>query len=151
MSKFGSLSDSDKPFRVVIKLGNKTIIDVKGNPFFIDVYSDDSAAARRHERIQRDQMIANARDGVEPPTQRELNLAKCAALTCGWHLVDPDTSEPIKVPCTAEAAKELYSLPNTLWLWAQVWQAASDPGNFIRHSAHNSLPGQSGISAIAAE
>ena len=50
-----------------------------------------------------------------------------------------------------ENAKELYSLPLTTWIWLQPWAAANNHVNFIKRSARNSLPTQSGISAMAAE
>jgi hypothetical protein len=151
MTKFGSLAPSDKPFRVNIKLDGKQIFDNDGKPFFIDVYAEDSAVGRRFDRQQREQALDNARNGVDQPSQIEINIAKCAALTAGWHLVDPETLEPIDEPCTAENAKELYSLPLTTWIWVQPWAAANNHVNFIRRSARNSSPMQSGISAIAAE
>jgi hypothetical protein len=151
MSKFGSLTPSDKPFRVFIKLDGKQIIDRNGKAFFIDVYSEDSAVGRRFDKEQRDTALDNARNGIDQPSQLDINLAKCAALTAGWHLVDPETLEPIDEPCTLENAKELYSLPLTTWIWLQPWAAANNHINFIKRNARGSLPGQSGISAIAAE
>jgi hypothetical protein len=151
MSKFGSLTPSDKPFRVNIKLDGKPIIDKDGKPFFIDVYSEDSAVGRRFDREQRETSMAAARNGDTLPSQIDINIAKCAALTAGWHLVDPETLEPIDEPCTLETAKELYSLPLTTWIWLQPWAAANNHVNFIKRSARNSTSTQSGNSAMAAE
>jgi len=151
MSKFGSLTPSDKPFRVNIKLDGKQIIDRDGKPFFIDIYSEDSAVGRRFDREHREQTLSNARNGSEQPSQLEINIAKCAALTAGWHLVDPETLESIDEPCTIENARELYSMPLTTWIWVQPWSAANNHVNFIRRSAGNSSNMQNGISAIAAE
>ena len=58
---------------------------------------------------------------VDQPSQLEINIAKTAALTAGWYLVDPETLEPIleddrPMPCTLENARELYSLPLTTTL-----------------------------------
>lgn len=150
MGKFGSLAPSDKPYRVAIKLDGKTIHDKDDRPFFIDVYSEDSAVGRRFDKEQRDQALANARNGVEQPTQLEINIAKCAALTAGWYLVDPETLDPIDEPCTVENAKELYSLPLTTWIWLQPWAAANNHVNFIKRSAKNSTSTQSGTSETAA-
>lgn len=150
MGKFGSLAPSDKPFRVHIKLDGKQIIDKDGKPFFIDVYSEDSAIGRRFDREQRDRALQYARDNIEQPTQLEINIAKCAALTADWHLVDPETLNPIDEPCTVENAKELYSLPMTTWVWLQPWAAANNHVNFIKHSAKSSMPSQSGNSATPA-
>jgi hypothetical protein len=149
MSKFGSLAPSDKPYRVMIKLDGKQIFDNSGNPFFIDVYSEDSARGRRFDKEQREQALANARNGADQPTQLEVNIAKCAALTAAWHLVDPETLEPIDEPCTAENAQELYSLPLTTWIWLQPWAAANNHVNFIKRSAKSSSPTQSGPSETA--
>jgi hypothetical protein len=151
MSKFGSLAPSDKPYRVNIKLDGKQIIDKDGKPFFIDVYSEDSAVGRRFDKEQREQALANARNGIDQPTQLEINIAKCAALTAGWHLVDPDTLDPIDVPFTIENAKDLYSRPMTTWIWGQPWVAANNHANFIKNSAKSSTLTQSGTSETAAD
>jgi len=150
MSKFGSLAPSDRPYRVHIKLDGKQIIDKDGKPFFIDVYSEDSAVGRRFDKEQREQTLANARNGTEQPTQLEINISKCAALTAGWHLVDPETLEAIDESCTVENAKELYSLPLTTWIWLQPWAAANNHINFIKRSAKSSTATQSGTSETAA-
>ena len=94
--------------------------------------------------------MALSKDGKDLPTQLEINIAKCAALTAGWHLVDPETLEPIDEPCTIEAAKELYSLPLTTWIWLQPWAAANNHANFIKRSAKSSSPTQSGSSETVA-
>lgn len=150
MGKFGSLAPSDKPYRVQVKLDGKPIIDKNGEPFTIDVYSEDSAVGRRFDREQRERMLADARAGFDPPSQIDVNIEKCAALTAAWHLVDPETLEPIDEPCTRENAKELYSLPLTTWIWVQPWAAANNHANFIKRSAKSSLPSQSGTSETAA-
>jgi hypothetical protein len=80
----------------------------------------------------------------------EVNIAKCAALTAGWHLVDPETLEPIDEPFTVENASELYSLPLTSWIWVQPWAAANNHVNFIKRSAKSSSPTQSGTSETVA-
>lgn len=150
MSKFGSLAPSDKPHRVNIKLDGKQIIDKDGKPFFIDVYSEDGAVGRRFDKEQRELALSTARSGNEQPTQLDINIAKCAALTAGWHLVDPESLEAIDEPCTVENAKELYSLPLTTWIWLQPWAAANNHANFIKRSAKCSTPTQSGNSEEAA-
>jgi hypothetical protein len=151
MSKFGSLAPSDKPHRVLIKLDGKQIVDKNGKPFFIDVYSEDSAS---RPPLRQGAARAGARQCPErrkdQPTQLEINIAKCAALTAAWHLVDPETLEPIDEPCTAENAKEFYSLPLTTWIWLQPWAAANNHVNFIKRSAKSSSPTQSGPSETVA-
>jgi hypothetical protein len=151
MSKFGSLVPSDKPHRVYIKFNGKQIVANNGERMFIDVYFEDSVVGRRFDKQQRDQALSNARDGTEPPSQLEINIAKCAALTAGGYLVNLDTLEPIPGPFMVEDARELYSLEGAGWLWFQVWAAANNHANFIKHSAGNSSLSQSGNSAIAAE
>lgn len=150
MGKFGSLVASDKPHRVHIKLDGKQIVDKNDRPFFIDVHAEDSVVGRRFDKEWRERIISLQRDGKDAPTQEEHNIAKCAALTAAWHLVDPDTLEPINVPCNADEARELYSLPMTAWLWVQPWLAANSAVNFIKRSAGNSSSTQSGTSETAA-
>ncbi len=150
MSKFGSLGARDKPHRVFIKLDGKQIVDNSGKPFFIDVHSEDGVVGRRFDKEQRDRALALAKDGKDQPTQMELNIAKTAALTAGWHLVDPETLEPIDEPCTVENAAELYLLPLTTWIWLQPWTAANNHANFIKRSAKSSTPTQGGNSETVA-
>jgi hypothetical protein len=151
MSKFGSLGAGAKPFRVFIKLDGKQILDKNKKPFFIDVHSEDGAVGRRFDKEQRDAILALSKDGQDLPTQLEVNIAKCAALTAGWHLVDPETSEPIDEPCTVEAAKELYSLPLTTWIWLQPWAAANNHANFIKRKSANSSDTLNGTSETVAQ
>lgn len=146
MGKFGSLVASDKPFRVNIKLEGKQVFDKEGNPFFIDVHAEDSIVGRRFDKEWRDYTLSLAKEGRDAPTPLDHNIAKCAALTAAWHLVDPDTLDPINEPCTPENAKELYSLPMASWIWVQPWIAANNHANFIRRSAKSSTPTQSGRS-----
>lgn len=150
MSKFGSLGAGDKPFRVFVKLDGKQILDKEKKPFFIDVHSEDGVVGRRFDKEQRDRNIALAKDGKDLSTQLEINIAKCAALTAGWHLVDPETLEAIDEPFTVEAATELYSLPLTTWIWLQPWAAANNHVNFIKRSAKSSIATQSGPSETVA-
>lgn len=144
MGKFGSLIPSDKPFRVHIKLDGKQILDKDDKPFYIDVHAEDSVAGRRFDKDWRERLLALSKEGKDQPTAAEYNEAKCAALTVGWYLVDPDTLEPIDEPCTPANVKELYSNPNMGWLWVQPWLAANSPANFIKRSAKNSTSTQSG-------
>ncbi len=155
MSKFGSLTPGDKPYRTFLKLDGKQIVDKSGKPSFIDVYHEDSSIGRRFDKEQRDRMIANAKAGVEQPTQLEANAAKCAALTAAWYLVDPETQEPLledgePLACTAANALDLYSRPLTGWLWGQPWSDANNHVNFIKRSAKSSTATQSGTSETVA-
>src|SRR4051812_3722785 len=71
MSKFGSLGATLKPFRVLIKLDGKQIIDKEGKPFFIDVHPQDGAVGRRFDKEQRDEGLALTKEGKDQPTQME--------------------------------------------------------------------------------
>ena len=157
MSKFGSLAPSDKPFRVFLKLDGKSIADKSKKLAYIDTYSEDGVVGRRFDKEWRDHCLAIAKEGGVQPTQLETNTAKSAALTAGWYLVDPETSEPIldpetsePIPCTLENANELYSLPLATWIWLQPWAAANNHVNFIKRSAKSSTATQSGTSETAA-
>jgi hypothetical protein len=157
MSKFGSLTPSDKPYRVILKLDGKPIADKSKKLSYIDIYSEDSSVGRKFDKEWRDKCLAIAKDGGVQPTQLETNIAKCAALTAGWYLVDPDTEEPIldedtkePIPYTLDNANELYSLPLTTWIWIQPWAAANNHVNFIKRSAKSSTATQSGTSETVA-
>ena len=149
MGKFGSLAPSGKPYRVFIKLEGKQIVDKNGNPFFIDVHAEDGPIGRRFDKEWRERVLDIARDGREQPSQEDHNRAKCAALTAAWHVVDPETMEPMDEPCTHENVLEAYETAGS-WLWGPVYIAALNPANFIKHSAKSSTPSQSGTSETAA-
>ncbi|MBN9007240.1 MAG: hypothetical protein J0H40_17720 [Rhizobiales bacterium] len=142
MGKFGSLAAPlAEVYRVEIiyPKTDKVICDKDGNPAWIDVLPSDGEAGRAFDKEERTASFRRARrsrSGVdESVDQLELNIAKCAALTKDWYLVDPETKEKIDVPCTAENAKELYSSPGMNWLFVQPFTAAHDPANFMKSSA----------------
>jgi hypothetical protein len=153
MGKFGSLAANDTPFRVVLidPVSGSAIQDNDGKEAYVEVRAADGAAGRKFDKEERAAAIERARKGVTdaPADPLERNIAKCAALTVGWYLVDPDTSEEIAVPCTVDNAKEFYSLPATNW-FLQVWIRATDNGNFSQRSAKSSTPSQSGAPSEAA-
>lgn len=152
MSKFGSLAPSDKPFRVELLDDGKPIKDKNGNVAYIDVYSSDGMIGRKFDKDERASALDAARKGqtVDAFDPFERNIAKCAALTASWYLVDPDTQEPLDVPFSIENAKELYSLPLTTWIFVQPWGAANNHSNFIKRSAKSSSDMPSGTSETTA-
>jgi hypothetical protein len=150
---FGSLAPGDKPFRLELVFDGEPIKDVDGKAAYIDVHSMDSSIARRFDKKERVTAIENIRKGKGPseiidPLER--NLAKLAALTAEWYLVDPDTGIPIDVPCSAESAVALYNRPNTSWITDPLFAAASNNANFTKRSASSSIATQSGTSETAA-
>lgn len=142
MSKFGGLAARvDVPFKVVLlhPSTDEPIVDKNGQEAFVEVLSaNDSDVGRTFDkenrtRAQRRAMKARrASEALEDG--HEVSVAKCARLTTGWYLVDPDTREPIDVECTAENALELYSAKETGWIYRLVWLGAIDAGNFMRSS-----------------
>lgn len=146
MSKFAALSGTGKPFRVLLKLAGEPLVDKDGKQAYIEVHSEDSAIGRRFDKEWRDKTIAIATAGDPQPSQHEHNIAKTAALTAGWYLVNPDTLDQINEPCTPENALELYSMPDTGWIWFPAWTASNNNANFIKRSAKNSSSTQSGTS-----
>lgn len=150
MSKFGSLVAAPaEVFRVEIiyPATDKPLRDKDGNVCWIDVVSSDGPAGRAFDKEERAAAFRRARrsrsntdDGAD---QLEVNIAKCAALTKSWYLVDPETKEKLDVPCTVENAKELYAAPGMNWLFVQPFTAAHDAANFIPSSAKGSTPSQS--------
>lgn len=141
-NKFAALaanvSDAFK-VEIIDPITDLPIKDKDGKTAFIEVYSADSDAGRVFDKEQRAAMRRKAmrsRNGVvEPGDQLEENVAKCAALTKSWYLLDPTTKQPIEVPCTAENAAELYGAPGMSWLFVQAWVAANDTANFMKRSS----------------
>lgn len=153
-SKFAALAANvSQTFKVEIidQITDKPIIDKNGNPAFIEVFSTDSDAGRAFDKEQRAayrRKAMKSRNGIaEPGDQLEENVAKCAALTKSWHLVDPGSREVIDVPCTLENAAELYGEAGMNWLFVQVWVAANDAANFMNRSSQTSSSSPSTNSA----
>lgn len=137
-NKFGNLAaDVSKPF--VVELINPATEDVirdkTGKAAFIAVWAADSERGRTYDKAKRKDLmlrIKKSRTGkVDPDDALEENIAKCAALTESWHLVDIVTGEVISVPCTPENAADLYSPPGMGWLFVQPWVGANDAANFL--------------------
>jgi len=152
-SKFAALAaDVSQSFKVEIidQITDLPIVDKDGNKAFIEVLSTDSDAGRAFDKDQRSayrRKAMKSRNGIaEPNDPFEENVAKCAALTKTWHLVDPFTREVIDVPCTVDNAKELYGEAGMNWLFVQVWVAANDAANFMNRSSRTSSSSPSGNS-----
>lgn len=148
-SKFAALSGTGKPYRSFANLAGEPVVDKDGKRAYIDMLSEDSPTGRRFDKEWREHTFSLAADGKPAPTQFEHNIAKAAALTTSWHLVNPDTLEAINEPYTLENARELYALPDTRWLWGPAWVAANNSANFIKRSAKGSTATQSGVPSEA--
>jgi hypothetical protein len=156
MSKFGSLAaDVSKPFVVeLIDPSTEDVIkDKDGKAAFIAVWSADSERGRLYDKAKRKDLmlrIKKSRTGkVDPDDALEENMAKLAALTDSWHLVDRITGEVIDVPCSPENAADLYSPPGMGWLFVQPWLGANDAANFLPKPSKSSVPTQNQSSAPA--
>ena len=156
-NKFGNLAaDVSKPFRVFLidPSTEDYIKDNDGKQAFIDVWASDSEFGRDYDKAKRKDLmlrIRKSRTGkVDPDDALEENIAKCAALTDSWYLVDRVTGEAIDVPCTPENAADLYSPPGMGWLFVQPWVAANDAANFLPKRSKISAPTPSQSSAPAA-
>jgi hypothetical protein len=156
MGKFGSLAAAPADVHrveIIYPATDKPIRDKDGNLAWIEVLPSDGEAGRAFDKEERAAAFRRARrsrSGVDEVDQLEQNIAKCAALTKAWYLVDPVSLEKIDVPCTAENAKELYSAPGMNWLFIQPWVAANDAANFMKRSAPGSTPTPSTNSETAA-
>lgn len=156
MSKFGNLAaNTSEVFRVeiidattdeVLRDNSQSVPDPNdptgktliGRAAYIEVLAADSVEGRAFDRDRQQvfrKKAARTRGGMPDFDQLEENVAKCAALTKGWYLVDPVTREKIDVECTRANALELYSEPGMHWLFIQPWVALNDAANFIRSSS----------------
>lgn len=101
---------------------------------WVEVYSNDSARAKAHQRdLLRVRQQLAARGGRTVMTPEEQDAAATdllVTLTGGWSLVDFDGS-PIEKEFTPEAARELYDAPEGTWLRAQVDTWSAERGNFM--------------------
>jgi hypothetical protein len=170
-SKFASLAaDVSKPFRVelidpatdeVIRDNSQSVPDPNdpdgkrmiGKAAYINVWSTDGPQARSHGKAKRKEMnlrIKQSRNGkIDPDDQLDENIALTALLTVEWYLVDRLTGEAIDVPCSPEAAADLYSPPGMGWIFTQAFVGASSTANFLPKPSKNSASTPSPSSARA--
>lgn len=138
-NRFASLAaDVSKPFRVELidPTTDEVITDKDGKVAYIDIWAADGDQGRAFDKADRRSLmlrVKQSRNGkVDPDDQLDKNIAKCAALTAGWYLVDRLTKEPIDVPCTVENAADLYSPPGMGWIFMQPWVASNNAANFLQ-------------------
>lgn len=131
--KFAGLSlDVDKPQRWVIlhPTTRQPLRDNDGKEAWIDLYSSDSAVARRHNfNSARRRMNAagrNQRIRFSPEELEAEGIDLLAALTVDWYLVSLDGTA-LNTPFSVDEARELY-LNN--WLKEQVDDFVTDRANF---------------------
>lgn len=141
MSKFGSLSSgmaASYRVKLIDPLTDMPLKDKDGAQAYIDVQSAQSETGRSFDRMRQQASLSRmnlgtvVEDEADPLKQ---NAEKLAALTVGWHLVDPVTKEALDVECSREAAAELYILPHAYPFYLQGWVAAHRSGNFMKGSS----------------
>lgn len=144
-SKFGSLmADVQRPYKVELidPATDDVIRDKDGKAAYVAVWAADSERGRDFDKAKRKDLqlrIRQSRTGrIEQDDQLEVNMAKCAALTDSWYLVDRVSGDPIDVPCTPENAADLYSPAGMGWIFLQVWVGANDAANFMKRPSRNS-------------
>lgn len=141
MTKFAGLTlEVDKPSRMTIihPVTNAPLRGRDGKEAFIELYSGDSEAARKHRMsVQRKRLAFTGRRGRVTTTPEEIEadgIALLVALTAGWNLLDLD-GNPLAVPFSSENARELYSEPGMSWLVEQIDTFASERENFSKASS----------------
>lgn len=137
-SKFAGLElDADTARRMTIKgQDGAPIRDKDGAEAWIDLLSQDSEAAKKHEHaITRHRLELRNRNKVTPELLEEEAAARFAALTVGWHLVNPVTREALALDCTPANARELYANRRMRWLRDQVRDFVEDDRNFTPTSS----------------
>lgn len=125
--------------RLINPATGKAIKDKNGAEAFIEVLSGDSAAAdafdRQRSRKANDAAAKSLLTGAQEEEDAPEIVAKIAALTVSWHLVDPETGEVLDVLCTTENALLLYNSRATRWIYRQVMPQAGTIANFMARSS----------------
>lgn len=139
-SKFAGLAiEVDKPQRMPLVHPNtrQPLRTEDGEEAFIELYSADSEAARKHNRsIQRRRLNMRGRGRITPEEVEAEGVELLAALTTGWRLVSL-SGDPLDVPFTPENARELYGSASLAWIREQVDEFAADRGNFPAPSSRS--------------
>jgi acyl-CoA reductase-like NAD-dependent aldehyde dehydrogenase len=132
-NKFAGLAvATDRPARMTILhpvTGQPIRRTDSGEAAWIDILSADSKAARDHEREMQNRRLRSRARRVTAEEIEAEGIELLVALTKGWSLATLE-GEPLDVPFTAEAARELYSSPDLAFIRRQVNEFAADLGNF---------------------
>lgn len=140
MSKFAALAadvSNAFPMKIVSPRSDAVLKDASGKDAFISLLSPDSEVGRRIDREQSQQVVRKLRAGRTLGDDEDLNeneIAKLAALTVDWYLLDLDGNH-LDVPFSMENARELWTDPAMGWLRRQAWVFVNSAGNFIKGSA----------------
>jgi hypothetical protein len=135
MSRFARLAlDTDTPRRMPIRhpATGEVMVDAEGREAFLDLLALTSAAANKARAKAHQRRIDNRVRRVTAEEADAEGISVLAAVTKAWHLVGLD-GVAIDVPCTPDAALELYSTPGLRFIADQamlcadaVWHALPD-------------------------
>lgn len=136
MSRFAGLAlPVDQPARMIISTpdeGGTLRNRETGEDAWIDLLSADSEVARAHDRALRDRIMRHRRP-LSSDEAEQWGTDLLAKLTRGWSLVTLD-GEPIDLPFSEAAARELYAMPELRWLRDQIDRFVADRGNWVRRA-----------------
>lgn len=137
-SKFAGLEIAvDQPQRMTLvhPISRQPLRDADGETAWIEIYSNDSSAARKHNReVQRRRLAMRGRGRITPEEVEAEGIDLLAALTTNWRLLTLDGT-PLDVPFSPEAARELYSAQALAWVREQVDEFCVDRANFPQPSS----------------
>lgn len=158
MSKFGSLAvDTSQTSRMII-INPRTELPVKdkaGKEAYIEMLGPDSEQARKLDRERGQALGRKLRTGrgtqaLDDEDPIEDQIAKLAAVTTGWYLVDPNSGAPIDVPFSQANAVEFYSDPAMGWLRRAAFVHHNTVANFMQGSSKTSSSSRATSSAATA-
>lgn len=138
MSKFGGLAANvTAPSRMTIihPATGRPIVDEFGKEAYIDLMSQDSAAARQLAKDRAAEQIKRigSPDDVNDVVEEQIDTL--SVLTAGWHLVDPVTRKPIEFRFVdASSARELFSAAELQWLRRAAYMHVLNTANFMQAS-----------------
>lgn len=133
-SKFAGLEIAvDKPARLMLShpVTRQPLRDSEGHEAFIELFSVDSAVARKHQQTIQKRRLSQrgTRIRITPEELESESVELLSALTTGWYLVTLD-GRVIDLPFTIENARELYAAPSLAWVREQVDEFVADRGNY---------------------
>jgi hypothetical protein len=128
----GLMVEADKPARMLIvnPYTRETIRHQETEaPAWIEVFSDSSAAGAQFLREATDRILQRKGRTARAEDIEDDLTAKAARLTTAWSLLSLN-GEPINLPFSRAAARELFAKPGARWLRDQVLEFAADLGNY---------------------
>lgn len=106
---------------------------------YVDVLSETSQVGRAYQRDHTDQIMQRRNRVAKAEDLEQWFADKAARLTAGWLLMTLD-GQPLPIAFSTSNARDVYAMPEMVWLRDQVLEHAADLGNWRQTNSTDSSP-----------